>query len=118
MTSLPRRRKPKPMGLSESGVIRCRQHLQWIRGHECAVQSSFCDGRVEAAHVRIETDGGLSMKPGDNWTIPLCSGHHRAQHRIGETSFQVKHRINMKSIAEQLWAKSPHGKRWRESQKP
>ena len=48
------------------------------------------------------------MKPGDEWTIPLCSEAHREQHQIGEAAFEAKYRISMRQIAETLWARSPH----------
>lgn len=63
---------------------------------------------IEAAHVRIGTDGGIGLKPGDQWTIPLCSMHHRKQHRIGESTFERIYNIDMKVIAYQLARKSPH----------
>jgi hypothetical protein len=113
MSSIPRRRKPKPMGCNSPPQIRNASHLKWIRGHECSVAyigntAYFCDGRVEAAHVRTGTDGGMSVKPSDCWTIPLCSAHHREQHNIGEVQFERDHGIDMYEIAEQLWKLSPH----------
>lgn len=101
------------MGLREETQIRCPSHLAWVRGHECCAETGLCFGKIEAAHVRTGTDGGMGVKPGDNWTIPLCAGHHRIQHDLGETSFESQYLINMKTIAEGLWLKSPHGKKWR-----
>lgn len=113
-----RRRKKEPMGLRESPQIRCPGHLAWVRGHECVVLAAnrydkSCEGRVEAAHVRSGTDGGLGKKPGDNFTFPACAGHHAEQHRIGEQQFARKYRLNLREIADALWARSPHGKKWR-----
>lgn len=48
------------------------------------------------------------MKPGDEWTIPLCTRHHAEQHRIGEPAFERLYNINMKEIAAALARKSPH----------
>lgn len=106
---IPKRRKPQPMGVREPDVIRSPSHLAWVRGHECAVgRLPTCSSRIEAAHVRTGTDGGMSMKPGDNWAIPLCSWHHSTQHRIGESAFEQEYGVDMKAIAQALWAKSPH----------
>lgn len=110
---IPKRRKAQPLGVREAPQIRNDSHLKWIRGHECAAKDWSCEGRIEAAHARTGTDGGLSVKPGDNWAIPLCSGHHRDQHAVGERLFQLRHRIDMKAIAAALWAKSPHAKKQR-----
>jgi hypothetical protein len=41
----------------------------------------------EAAHVRTGTDGGVGVKPGDRYAVPLCTACHARQHRIGELSF-------------------------------
>lgn len=105
---IPKRRKPEKLGIRQEPQIRSASHLQWIRGHECVVQCFLCEGRIEAAHVRRGTDGGTSLKPGDNWTIPLCQSHHAGQHAVGEETFERVHKIDMKAIAKALWDKSPH----------
>lgn len=111
--SLPKRRKPQPMGLREAPQVRCASHLQWVRGHFCTVIGEGCDGsKIEAAHVRSSLDGGVGLKPGDQWTIPLCGWHHREQHQIGESAFERKYKINMRAIAEGLAARSPHKHKW------
>lgn len=115
---IPKRRKNPKMGLRDPSVIRCPSHLKWVRGHECACTDKgdwkfTCETRVEAAHVRSSQEGGIGMKPGDNWSIPLCSVHHRHQHMIGEHAFEKLYKIDMKKIAAELWRISPHGQRWR-----
>lgn len=67
-------------------------HRKWIRGHFCTVGDRDCAGRIEAAHVRIGTDGGASLKPSDWFTWPACSHHHALQHRIGEPEFERRYR--------------------------
>lgn len=68
-----------------------------------------CDVRpIEAAHVRLGTDAGMGQKPGDQWAISLCSIHHHEQHAIGEFSFAKAYKIDMKAIAQEFAAKSPH----------
>ena len=65
-------------------IIRDNKHLKFIRQLECVLCGSPF---VEAAHLRIGTDGATSMKPSDCWVLPLCSPHHRLQHQIGERTF-------------------------------
>jgi len=65
-------------------IIRDNKHLKFIRQLECVLCGSPF---VEAAHLRIGTDGATSMKPSDCWVLPLCSSHHRLQHQIGERTF-------------------------------
>lgn len=110
---LPKRRKPEKLGVREEPQIRNASHLQWVRGHDCSCAAiahtrACCEGRIEAAHVRTGTDGGMAVKPSDCWVVPLCNFHHGLQHRIGEPEFERRHSIDMKKIAAALWAKSPH----------
>lgn len=112
---IPKRRKAPSFGLRETPQIRCVGHLTWVRGHCCAIQDKAghtCNGKIEAAHVRTGTDGGMSVKPSDTWTIPLCGEGHREQHLIGEPAFERRYAINMKKIAAELATKSPHRRRW------
>lgn len=119
MNFVPKRRKPKPMGLREETRVRSESHKKWVRGHECAIAGRaghVCGGKIEAAHVRTGTDGAKDIKPGDNWTIPLCGmAHVPDQHQIGEAAFERKYGIDMKAIAAELWRRSPHRRKWEES---
>lgn len=109
---LRRRTRPK-MGTREQMQIRCPSHLKWVRGHVCASGTPNCEGRIEAAHVRIGTNGGMSFKPGDNYAVPLCSFHHRCQHAQGEKTFWGQQHVDPIKLADELWTKSPHGIKWR-----
>ena len=103
--ALPARIKPEPMGREKR--IRCPAHTGWVRGFSCVVPG--CDGRpIEAAHVRSGTDGGTGIKPGDQWVISLCASHHRDQHQVGEAEFERRHGIDMKALAREFAARSPH----------
>ena len=107
---LPKRRRAPKMKLREPSQIRCTAHLAWVRGHECAIAGRLlhvCKGRIEAAHVRSGTDGGVGIKPSDIWVIPLCSSAHRDQHNAGEAAFKKYWGIDMKTIAEGLARRSP-----------
>ena len=102
-----KRRKASKMGIRESAQLRSPAHLQWVRGHDCAVKDASCEGRVEACHVRTGTDGGTGVKPSDRYVIPLCAYHHSRQHNIGEAAFERHYLISMLSIAATLWVRSP-----------
>lgn len=110
---MPARKKRPRMGVRESSVIRSPGHLKFVRGFSCALFGKHeCNGKTEAAHVRIGTDGGIGQKPSDCYVLPLCSEAHREQHQIGEQSFEKRYGVKMKEIAEKLWNLSPHGKKW------
>ena len=85
------------------------RHRTWVRLHECCVGLT-CYGRIEAAHVRRGTDGGLGKKPHDRWCISLCAMHHRIQHNMGEFSFEKEYEIDMKALAREFAAASPYAR--------
>ena len=101
-----RRTRPRMMAPKPDAPIRCESFRQWVRGHNCTcveIDPTGCGGKIEAAHVRRGTDGGIGMKPGDNFSLPLCSNHHAEQHCIGEQSFEKKYRFSMLQVADRLW---------------
>ncbi len=70
-------------------MIRSQKHLKYIRQLPCAVCGSG-PPYVAAAHVRFGGrigKGGISLKPSDDRTVPLCYQCHAEQHQIGEPSF-------------------------------
>ena len=81
-------------------------HRAYVRSHACCACGS--QTAIECAHVREGTDGGMGMKPSDKWCIALCKLCHAEQHRIGEGPFERRHTINLKALACEFLAKSPH----------
>ncbi len=81
-------------------------HRAWVRGFACSACGSST--AIECAHVRSGTDGGTGLKPSDRWTISLCRDCHSEQHRLGEGPFSRKHGINMVTLAEEFFRRSPH----------
>lgn len=101
--ALPRKIPKTP---KRSNRWRSQAHCSFVRGHECCVPR--CPGRpIEVAHVRRGSDGGMGQKPSDWNTISLCREHHAEQHRIGEQSFEKRHGINMRALADEFAAASP-----------
>jgi hypothetical protein len=101
VTLPPRLVHPKPR---REGRLRCAPHLAFVRSHACCVPGCEEQTFLEAAHVRIGTQGGTSLKPGDNWTISLCAFHHMRQHVMGEESFEASYNIDMKALAAAFWS--------------
>lgn len=71
-----------------SSRFRSQKHLNHVRSHACVV----CDAEapIEAAHVRLGSDGGMGSKPSDFYAVPLCGGAtgcHQRQHTVGERTF-------------------------------
>lgn len=61
-----------------------------IRTHPCLIGAS-CSGRIECAHVVSRGAGGDDRGN----TVPLCTRHHREQHRIGVTSFARRYGLDL-----------------------
>lgn len=104
MNFLPPRIKHES-GKKDAGK-RSPAHRKWVRGHACCGCGSAT--AIECAHVRVGTDGGMGIKPGDKWTISLCKDCHSRQHQIGEQAFEKEAGINMKALAEAFFRASPH----------
>jgi hypothetical protein len=71
-----------------SSRFRSQKHLNHVRSHACVV----CDAEapIEAAHVRLGSDGGMGSKPSDYYAVALCGGAtgcHQRQHTVGERTF-------------------------------
>ena len=84
--------------------LRRRQHLAFVRQLPCVACGKAAPS--EAAHVRTGTDGGVGVKPGDRYAVPLCTACHARQHRIGELSFWSARRIDPLNVALRLWTVS------------
>jgi hypothetical protein len=89
------RGKPKP------NLRRRVKHLAFVRQLPCVACGKAAPS--EAAHVRTGTDGGVGVKPGDRYAIPLCTACHADQHRIGELSFWSALRIDPLNVSLRLW---------------
>jgi hypothetical protein len=54
----------------------------------------------DAHHLRIAQSRALGRKVSDEFTVPLCRGHHREVHRCGdEAAWWQKNKINPTAAA-------------------
>jgi hypothetical protein len=61
--------------------IRDRDHVRFVAQQTCLV----CGRRpCDAHHLRFAQGRALSRKVSDEFTVPLCRGHHRELHRHGD----------------------------------
>jgi hypothetical protein len=61
--------------------VRDREHVQFVAQQTCLVCGRQpCD----AHHLRFAQGRALSRKVSDEFTVPLCRGHHRELHRHGD----------------------------------
>ena len=105
-TRLPNRARERridksKLSLPEPRRIRDRDHVRYVAQQPCLV----C-GRnpSDAHHLRFAQPPALGRKVSDEFTVPLCRGHHREVHRCGdEAAWWAKTRINPRVIARVLW---------------
>jgi hypothetical protein len=84
--------------------IRAPENLKWVRTLPCPV----CQRRpADAHHLKHVQPNTMSLKPGDQWVVPLCRIHHRELHDAGdEEAWFEKRNIEPRADAESLWSSS------------
>jgi hypothetical protein len=84
--------------------IRDLDHVKSVAKQACLV----CGRRpADAHHLRFAQSPALGRKVSDEFTIPLCRGHHREVHRCGdEMAWWQKTGIDPTAAARVLWLKS------------
>jgi hypothetical protein len=103
--ALPARLKPDHFRAKPR--LKSTAHRDWVRGHYCSVPGCQLMP-IEVAHVRRGSGAGIGQKPSDAMTLSLCREHHAEQHRIGEQSFETRHRFSMMDKAREFFRASPH----------
>jgi ERF superfamily len=104
-----KRRRPRGidktvLALPAPRRIRDRDHVKSVAKQACLV----CGRRpADAHHLRFAQSPALGRKVSDEFTIPLCRGHHREVHRCGdEMAWWTKTGIDPSAAARVLWLKS------------
>jgi hypothetical protein len=81
--------------------IRDRDHVRFVAQQTCLVCGRQpCD----AHHLRFAQSQALARKVSDEFTVPLCRGHHRELHRHGdEAGWWEKIDIDPITAARAFW---------------
>jgi ERF superfamily len=84
--------------------LRDKEHCKFVATLPCVV----CGRRpADAHHLRFAQPRALGRKVSDEYTVPLCRGHHRELHRYGdEGSWWGGINIDPIPIALALWRRS------------
>jgi ERF superfamily len=84
--------------------IRDRGHVKSVAKQPCLV----CGRRpADAHHLRFAQSPALGRKVSDEFTVPLCRGHHREVHRCGdEAAWWKRTGIDSSAAARVLWLKT------------
>jgi hypothetical protein len=100
----PRQAKPIDKGalsFPEPRRVRDRDHVRYVAQQSCLL----CGRRpCDAHHLRFAQSRALGRKVSDEFTVPLCRGHHRELHRHGdEAAWWSKAAIDPLAAARALW---------------
>jgi hypothetical protein len=92
------------LSLPASRRIRDRDHVRLVAKQPCLI----CGRRpADAHHLRFAQSPALGRKVSDEFTVPLCHGHHREVHRSAdEAAWWNKAGIDPTVNARALWLKT------------
>jgi ERF superfamily len=92
------------LALPEPRRIRDREHVRYVTLQSCLI----CGRRPsDAHHLRFAQSRALSRKASDEFTVPLCRGHHREVHHSGdEATWWEKAGIDPTLNARALWLRT------------
>lgn len=92
------------LALAEPRRLRNSGHLAFVATKPCLICGR---NRSHAHHLKFAQPTALGRKVSDEFTVPLCSTHHRELHRHGdERVWWESHRVEALKIAAELWKES------------
>ena len=92
------------LAIAEPRRVRDKAHLRFVASQPCLVCGRQpCDPH----HLRFAQPRAIGLKVSDEFTVPLCRGHHRELHRYGdERVWWEKQRLEPMGVASKLWRQS------------
>jgi hypothetical protein len=92
------------LAFPEPRRVRDRDHVRYVAKQPCII----CERQPsDAHHLRFAQHPALGRKVSDEFTVPLCRGHHREIHRCGEeAAWWGKMRVDPTVAARLLWLKT------------
>jgi hypothetical protein len=90
--------------IAEPKRLRDKAHLRFVASQPCLI----CGRQPsDPHHLRFAQPRALGLKVSDEFTVPLCRGHHRQLHQAGnEIAWWHDLDINALKIAKGLWEES------------
>jgi hypothetical protein len=87
--------------LAEPKRLRDKAHLKFVASQPCLICGRQpCDPH----HLRFAQPRAIGLKVSDEFTVPLCRGHHRELHQAGyEVAWWEKRKIKPLELAKALW---------------
>jgi ERF superfamily len=100
----PRKIDKSLLTISEPRRRRDKTHLQFVAKQPCLICERLPS---DAHHLRFAQVRGLGLKVSDEFTVPLCRGHHREVHRVGnEVQWWGNAGIDALASAHKLWTET------------
>jgi DNA recombination protein Rad52 len=89
------------LAIAEPKRLRDKAHLRFVAAQPCVI----CERQPsDPHHLRFAQPRAIGLKVSDEFTVPLCRGHHRELHRVGnEVVWWQDRRIDPLEIAKSLW---------------
>ncbi len=89
------------LALAEPRRRRDKSHLRFVAAQPCLVCGRHPS---DPHHLRFAQPRALGIKVSDEFTVPLCRGHHRQLHQAGnEIAWWTTNNIDALPVARQLW---------------
>jgi DNA recombination protein Rad52 len=101
---VPHRIDKSRLVIAEPKRLRDKAHLKFVATQACLV----C-GRApsDPHHLRFAQPRAIGLKVSDEFTVPLCRGHHRQLHQTGnEQAWWEQQKISALKTARDLWEKT------------
>ena len=89
------------LAIAEPKRLRDKAHLKFVASQPCVI----CGRQPsDPHHLRFAQPRAIGLKVSDEFTVPLCRGHHRQLHQAGnEVAWWEDLQINALEIARGLW---------------
>ena len=97
------------LALAEPKRLRDKVHLKFVASQPCLI----CGRQPSDPHHLRFAQPCIGLKVSDEFTVPLCRGHHRQLHQAGnELGWWANLRIDAPEIAKDLWkqTRTKHGR--------
>src|SRR5262245_32211470 len=92
------------LAIAELKRLRDKEHLKFVATQPCLV----CGRQPsDPHHLRFAQPRAIGLKVSDEFTVPLCRGHHRQLHQAGnEVAWWESAKVNALEVARALWQKT------------
>ena len=102
--STPNRIDKSQLFLAEPKRRRDKAHLKFVASQPCLI----CGRQPsDPHHLRFAQPRAIGLKVSDEFTVPLCRGHHRELHQAGnEEAWWAARNIAALAIASDLWVQT------------